>query len=557
MSAHDTRPAASSDDSRLSALGYRPELSRVLSRFTSFSVAFTYLSPMVGIYSLFVFGAGAGGPRYIWLMPIVVAGMFLVARVFGELGSHYPVAGALYQYSKYTVGPRYGWWVGWFYGSALLVTVAAVDTGVVPYVASLSNNWFNTSLDPGSNTTVLLLTLALLAVQTTLNIIGAKVMGRVAGFGTYAEMVGTFGIALILLIAGFHHGLGFLFSSQGAEHVKTNTLAVDFGGSWWAGAALVAVLAHVYIFYGFESAGDVAEETKDATRQVPRAMQQALLVGGLTSFVLVAALLLATPKDAAGYATATSPDGGVPFILSTNISASWLNDLLLLLVIFAFFSCGSSVQAAGARLAFSFARDGAIPGSKVVAKVSPRFHTPVNALLLGALVPVAFTLLVNLTPDKDKSFGFITYPAHVSALTALVSFGVSGIYLSFLLTVIGAIIARSRGWVPEGPFQLGRLAWPTTIAAAAYLGIMLLNIIAPTGLDSPRGALFNLDWVTLTVMVVIALVGLVAFLVVQPASTIRTHVHDDLEPTGAERATHVRLPNQAGEPDASSTEQPL
>jgi amino acid transporter len=468
-------------------------------------------------------------------MPIVVFGMWLVARVFGELGSHYPVAGALYQYSKYTVGPRYGWWVGWFYGMALLVTVAAVDTGVVPYVASLSNNWLNTSLDPTSHTTVLLITLALLAVQTSLNIIGAKVMGRVAGFGTYAEMVGTFGIAIILLVAGFHHGLGFLFSSEGAEHVKSNSLGVDFGGNWWAGAALVAILAHVYIFYGFDSAGDVAEETKDATRQVPRAMQQALLVGGLTSFVLVAALLLATPDDPAGYKKATSLDGGVPFILSSNISASWLNDLLLLLVIFAFFSCGSSVQGAGARLAFSFARDGALPGGKIVSKVSPRFHTPVNALLLGALVPIACTLLVNLTPSKDVHIGFITYPAQVSALTALVSFGVSGIYLSFLLTVIGAIVARSRGWVAQGPFQLGRLGWATTIGAAAYLGLMLINVVAPTGLTSPRGALFNLDWVTLTVMVVIGLLGLVAFLIVRPGERVAVHGRDDLAAPGGRR----------------------
>jgi amino acid transporter len=535
MSSDQTHHQAT-DDSRLAALGYTSELSRVLGKFANFSVAFTYLSPMVGIYSLFVLGAGVGGPRYIWLMPIVVAGMYLVARVFGELGSHYPVAGALYQYSKYTVGPRYGWWVGWFYGMALLVTVAAVDTGVVPYVASLSNNWFNTSLDPLNHTTVLLITLALLAVQTTLNIIGAKMMGRVAGLGTYAELIGTFGIALILLIAGFHHGLGFLFSTQGAEHLKTNSLGVDFHGNWWAGAALVAILAHVYIFYGFESAGDVAEETKDAARQVPRSMQRALLVGGLTSFVLVAALLLATPSDRAGYAKATSFDGGVPYILSSNISAGWLNDLLLLLVIFAFFSCGSSVQGAGARLAFSFARDGAIPGSRLVSKVSPRFHTPVNALLLGAVVPVLFTLLVNLTPDKDVSIGFITYPANVSALGALVSFGVSGIYLSFLLTVIGALVARSRGWVPEGPFQLGRWAWPTTIGAAAYLGLMLLNVVVPTGLDSPRGALFNLDWVTLTVMAVIAVVGLVAFIIVKPADRVARHLHDDLEATGAERS---------------------
>jgi amino acid transporter len=523
------------DDARLAALGYKQELARVLSRFDNFSVAFTYLSPMVGIYSLFVFGAGAGGPRYIWLMPIVVGGMLFVALVFGELGSHYPVAGALYQYSKYTVGPGYGWWVGWFYGIALLVTVAAVDTGVVPYVASLSNNWFGTSLDPTSHTTILLVTLALLAVQTTLNIIGAKMMGRVASVGTYVEILGTFGIAVILAIAGFHHGFGFLFSTQGAEHVKTNPLGVDFGGNWWAGAALVAILAHVYIFYGFESAGDVAEETKDASRQVPRAMRQALLVGGLTSFVLVAALLLATPKDGKGYATATSTAGGVPYILESNISASWLTDLLLLLVIFAFFSCGSSVQGAGARLAFSFARDGALPGSRIVSKVSPRFHTPVNALLIGALVPVVFTLMVNLTPDKDVNIGFITYPAKVSALTALVSFGVSGIYLSFLLTVVGAIVARSRGWQAEGPFTLGRWAWPVTLVAAGYLGIMFINVIAPTGLSSPRGALFNLDWVTLSVMFVIAAVGLLAYVVAKPWRAIGRHVHDDLELAGAER----------------------
>ncbi|MGZ4591071.1 MAG: APC family permease [Actinomycetes bacterium] len=526
---------ADPESARLAALGYRQELSRVLGRFANFSVAFTYLSPMVGIYSLFVFGVGAGGPRYLWLMPIVVIGMLFVAMVFGELGSHYPVAGALYQYSKYTVGPSYGWWVGWFYGVALLVTVAAVDTGIVPYVSQLSNNWFNTSLDPTSHSTILLITLGLLAIQTTLNIIGAKVMGRVAEFGTYVEILGTFGIALILAIAGFHHGFGFLFTTQGAEHASTNPMDVNFHGSWLTGAALVAILAHVYIFYGFESAGDVAEETKDASRTVPRAMRNALVVGGITSFVLVAALLLAIPSGHANYDKAASTAGGVPFILSSNISQSWLNDLLLLLVCFAFFSCGSSVQGAGARLAFSYARDGAVPGGRTLSHVSPRFRTPVYALLLGALIPAAFALLVNITPSENKSFLFITYPAKVSALTALVSFGVSGIYLSFLLTVIGAIVARARGWVPEGPFQLRQWAWPVTIAAAVYLGAMLLNVVWPSGLNSPRAVLFNLDWVTVTVMFLIAVVGLVVFLIAQPAKAITRHVHDELEATGAER----------------------
>src|ERR1700712_953997 len=86
--------AASDEDSQLESLGYRPELRRVLGLFDNFSIAFSYLSPMVGVYSLFVLGAGAAGPAYIWLMIPVVLCMLLVALVFGELGSHYPIAGA-------------------------------------------------------------------------------------------------------------------------------------------------------------------------------------------------------------------------------------------------------------------------------------------------------------------------------------------------------------------------------------------------------------------------------------------------------------------------------
>src|SRR4051794_22172673 len=212
MEATSAAPAAvTDDDARLATLGYKPQLNRIFGLFSNFAVAFTYLSPMVGIYSLFVLGVGTGGPAYIWLTIIPVVGMLFVALVFGELASHYPVAGALYQYSKFSVGPGFGWFVGWFYGIALLVTVASVDTGVVSYVTALTHNWFGWNLDPASHGTILAITLILLAVQTVLNVTGARVMGRIAQFGVYVEVLGTFGIAIILAIHGFHHGLGFLF----------------------------------------------------------------------------------------------------------------------------------------------------------------------------------------------------------------------------------------------------------------------------------------------------------------------------------------------------------
>src|SRR6476469_10499204 len=158
---------------------------------------------------------------------------------------------------------------------ALLITVAAVDTGVVGYTTALTHNWFGWNLDPANHLAILVITAGLLAIQTVLNITGARVMGRVAQFGVYVEIVGTLGIAIILAIDGFHHGLGFLFSTQGAENKATNALGLDFGGHWLTGAALLAVLAPVYIFYGFESAGDISVATEHGGVQVPRSMREA------------------------------------------------------------------------------------------------------------------------------------------------------------------------------------------------------------------------------------------------------------------------------------------
>jgi amino acid transporter len=526
----DTTSHADNDDARLASLGYQPQLRRVLGLFANFSVAFTYLSPMVGIYSLFVLGLGTGGPAYIWLNFIPIIGMLFVALVFGELASHYPVAGAVYQYSKFSVGPGYGWFVGWFYGFALLITVAAVDTGVVGYFTALTHNWFGWNLDPTKHFTILWITAALLAIQTILNITGAKVMGRVAQFGVYVEIVGTFGIAIILAINGFHHGLGYLFSTEGQTHASTNALGLDFHGSFLA-AGLIAVLAPVYIYYGFESAGDISEETKDAGRQVPRAMRLAVIWGGIGSLVLTAALLLAIPAGGVGK-TVNASEGAVPHILA-QLPAG-VQDFLLLMIIFAFFSCGTSIQGAGSRLAFSYARDEALPVSSWISRVHPRFGTPVNALIGGAVVSTLFVLLVFVSPAEDKHFLFITYPGGLNALYALVSFGVSGIYLSFLLTVIAAFVARTRGWVPEGRFTLGRWGTTVTVISIAYLGLMLINVVLPSGLSSPR-SVFNYDWITLLVIVIIAILGAAYFFSARPDRGVRHHLHDDLEPTGAER----------------------
>ena len=134
------------------ALGYQPQLRRVLGLFANFSVAFTYLSPMVGIYSLFVLGVGTGGPAYIWLPRSRSSACSSSRSSSASSAATTRSPARSTSTRKFSVGPGYGWFVGWFYGFALLVTVASVDTGVVGYFAALTHNWFDRSLDPADHT---------------------------------------------------------------------------------------------------------------------------------------------------------------------------------------------------------------------------------------------------------------------------------------------------------------------------------------------------------------------------------------------------------------------
>ena len=171
--------------------------------------------------------------------------------------------------------------------------------------------------------------------------------------------------------------------------------------------------------------------------------------------------------------------------------------------------------------------------SRTLAHVSPRFRTPVNALLLASVIPALFAILARVTPTQNIVIGFITIPAKVNALFLLVSFAVSGIYLAFLLVVIAALVAHLRGWKPAGAFRLGAWTYPVIIAGIGWLTAMLVNILIPSGITSPRGALFNYDWITLLVVVVIVVIGAVYFLVGRPAQRIARGASPQAVPTAS------------------------
>src|SRR6058998_2185146 len=93
MSTHEEQMARDSAD--LEKFGYKQELNRGLGTFSSFAVAFSYISPSTGIFTLFFVGMAALGGVLWWTWPLVAGMQFIVALNFAELSSHFPVAGSI------------------------------------------------------------------------------------------------------------------------------------------------------------------------------------------------------------------------------------------------------------------------------------------------------------------------------------------------------------------------------------------------------------------------------------------------------------------------------
>src|SRR5256885_11248216 len=114
------------DSADLGRFGYSQELKRSLGLFSSFAVAFSYISPSTGIFTLFALGLTTLGGVFIWTWPVVALGQFIVALNFAEVSSHYPVAGSVFQWTKYMASRSYSWLTGWIYPVAGILTVTAV-----------------------------------------------------------------------------------------------------------------------------------------------------------------------------------------------------------------------------------------------------------------------------------------------------------------------------------------------------------------------------------------------------------------------------------------------
>jgi amino acid transporter len=441
--------AVDQDAAQLRALGYVSHFDRTMSKWENFSLGFTYLSPVVGVYTIFASAFIAGGPPMWWTYLLVGLGQLMVCLVFGEIVSQFPISGGLYPWARRLMGKRWAWMAGWVYAWALCCTMAGVATGVAPFLAQL----FGVASTPLATT---LIALILLAMTTLLNLSGTRLLARVAMFGFVCELVGAIVVGGYLLLFARHQPL----------QVLVDTSFVHTEGHYWP-AFLASSLAAMFCYYGFEACGDVAEETPDASRMIPKAMHMTIYIGGAAaSWICLAFVLSIADINAVISGKDTDP---IVTLLRAAMGETGFRAVIVVVLV-SFISCLLSLQAAASRLVFAYARDQMIFGSKYLSRMSPHSHVPATALVVMGTIPAVIALSALWLQD---------------AIATIISFAALGIYVSFQMIVLAALLARIKGWRPAGPYTLRGWGWRVNVLALLYGVSAIVNILWPRTPNEP------------------------------------------------------------------------
>ena len=171
------------------------------------------------------------------------------------------MAGSIYQWSKRLSNKTLGWFTGWFYFWAGVLTVTAVAATVALVMSPLFGiDLAAPSPVPFLNTWSFLSVMAML-VSTIINAFGVRLLALLNNLGVAAEILGMIVLALVLLIFANNQPISVIFdTSYTADLANGNYFAVF----------LVGMFLALFVVYGFDTAGTFGEETVDAGRQAPR-----------------------------------------------------------------------------------------------------------------------------------------------------------------------------------------------------------------------------------------------------------------------------------------------
>ncbi|MEV6635560.1 amino acid permease [Actinoplanes sp. NPDC051470] len=449
-----TQQVPSTDEERLAQLGYQQELHRRLSGFSNFAVSFSIISILAGAITSYGIAMNAGGPLAITLGWLFVGVMVtFVALAMAEVCSAYPTAGALYWWAAALAKRNkaaWAWFIGWFNFLGEVAVTAAIDFGAAITTSAFLSLTFDMEV---TKLRTFLIFLVIIIVHGLLNTFGVNLVRLLSDVSAWWHLVGVAVIVIVLAVVPDQHKP----ISEVFFEVKNET-GFTFGGAA-VYAVLVGLLMAQYTYTGYDASAHVAEETHDAARAAPRGIVMSVVVSVIAGFFLLTAITWAIQDYDAERTTELALPPAQIFI---DAAGHNLGTFLLFICMVAQWFCGMASVTANSRMSYAFARDGALPGSRLWKQVNPRTGTPTNSIWLCVTLS---TLLV------------VPSLVNTTAYAAATSIAVIGLYVAY----VGPVFLRRMlgAEFQVGPWNLGKWSAPIGWIAIVWVGIICVLFILP------------------------------------------------------------------------------
>ncbi len=478
------RPADIDDDVRtLASLGYAQELERRMGGFSNYCISLSIICILAGGITSFPVGLCASGGASVGLgWPLVSLLALAFAATMAQVASAFPTAGGLYHWGAILGGRGWGWATAWFNLAGIVTVLAAINLATVQFcfgafapalgwsgpeagqtlsalvAAAPVHELFVAGSERLAPLLVQLLAVALLTLsQAAFNHYGIRATTRITDASGWLILVvaAALTVTLLALAPGLDPARLFevrnLTGTPAGEPVWPAT-----GSSGWAFA--LGLLLPAYTITGFDASAHAAEETVGAATEVPRAIIRAVVVSALAGWVMLAALVMAIPDIDA----AAAQGGNAFFWTMAEVIPTPLRLALLVGIAAAQYCCGLATVTSGSRMLYAFARDGGLPWSSFLRRVSPVHRTPNVAIWMVAALAVAFTALVP----------YLT----ITAVCVIL------LYVSYLMPTLSGLLAYGRSWTRMGPWSLGPLYRPlAALCVVGGIGLFVIGVQPPNG----------------------------------------------------------------------------
>jgi amino acid transporter len=469
--AHDPHHAHDEDLKVLHSMGYAQELARNMKGFQNFAISFSIICILSGgINSLGQGISGVGGAAIGigWILGCAVS--FIFALGMAQIGSAYPTAGGLYHWGSILGGRGYGWLTAWLNLIGLVTVLGAINVGTYTFFIGAFGPTLGLENSFGLQAAFVI---GITVVQAIINHVGIRATARLTDLSGY--LIFAVSIALTLALLAYAPSWDFSrlwtfrnYSGPAGGDVwpATDSLLFLFG---------LGLLLPIYTITGFDASAHTAEETKDASRAVPRGIVTSVLWSALFGWLMLSAFVLAIPD----MDKAAASGWGVFFGTLDAVLPAWLKQVLYVGILVCQLICGLATVTSASRMIFAFARDGGLPASATLKKVHAGFRTPVAAIWTAAAISIAFTL-------------------YTPAYTTIVSVTVIFIFLSYGAPVVAGFFAYGKSWTKMGPWDMG-----PAFRIVAVLAALAIALIFYLGVQPPNDAALKITVYFLVITAVV------------------------------------------------------